>query len=42
MKEFLVKLHPDSFMDVYNANAFFRPGPASSIDSFIKRKFGKE
>ena len=42
MKEFLVKLHPDSFMDIYNANAFFRPGPASSIDSFIKRKFGKE
>ena len=42
MKEFLVKLHPDNFMDVYNANAFFRPGPASSIDSFIRRKFGKE
>lgn len=42
MKEFLVKLHPDSFMDIYNANAFFRPGPSSSIDSFIKRKFGKE
>ena len=42
MKEFLVKLHPESFMDIYNANAFFRPGPASSIDSFIKRKFGKE
>ena len=42
MKDFLVRLHPDSFMDVYNANAFFRPGPSSNIDSFIKRKFNKE
>ena len=42
MREFLVKLHPDSFEDVYNANAFYRPGPASNIDLFIKRKFGKE
>ncbi len=42
MREFLKKLHPDNFMDVYNANAFYRPGPSNSIDSFIKRKFGKE
>ena len=42
MKNFLINLHPDSFLDVYNANAFFRPGPSSSIDLFIKRKFGKE
>ena len=42
MKKFLIKLHPDNFEDVYNANAFYRPGPSSSIDSFIKRKFGKE
>ena len=42
MQNFLVRLHPDSFTDVYNANAFFRPGPSSSIDSFIRRKFGKE
>lgn len=42
MKEFLIKLHPDNFTDVYNANAFFRPGPSSNIDSFIKRKYGKE
>ena len=42
MKEFLIKLHPDNFTDVYNANAFYRPGPSNSIDSFIKRKFGKE
>ncbi len=42
MKDFLVRLHPDSFTDVFNANAFFRPGPSSNIDSFIKRKFNKE
>lgn len=42
MRNFLVKLHPDSFTDIYNANAFFRPGPSSQIDLFIKRKFGKE
>ena len=42
MRKFLVKLHPDSFEDIYNANAFFRPGPSSNIDSFIKRKFNKE
>ena len=42
MRDFLVRLHPDSFTDVYNANAFYRPGPSDSIDSFIKRKFNKE
>ena len=42
MKNFLIKLHPDSFLDIYNANAFYRPGPSNSIDSFIRRKFGKE
>ncbi len=42
MRDFLIKLHPDSFTDVYNANAFYRPGPSGNIDSFIKRKFGKE
>lgn len=42
MKNFLVKLHPDSFLDIYNANAFFRPGPSSNIESFIRRKFNKE
>lgn len=42
MKKFLVKLHPDSFQDIYNANAFFRPGPSNHIDAFIKRKFNKE
>ena len=42
MKNFLIKLHPDSFLDIYNANAFYRPGPSNNIDSFIRRKFGKE
>ena len=42
MREFLIRLHPDNFTDVYNANAFYRPGPSNSIDSFIKRKFKKE
>ena len=42
MRNFLIKLHPDSFVDIYNANAFFRPGPSNNIDLFIKRKFGKE
>ena len=42
MKDFLIRLHPDNFTDIYNANAFYRPGPANSIDLFIKRKFKKE
>ena len=42
MRNFLIRLHPDNFEDIYNANAFYRPGPSSNIDSFIKRKFGKE
>ena len=37
MKEFLRKLKPNCFEDIYNANAFFRPGPSSSIESFIRR-----
>ena len=41
MRKFLVKLHPDNFTDIYNANAFFRPGPSNNIDLYIKRKFGK-
>ena len=41
MKKFLIKLHPDSFTDIYNANAFFRPGPSNNIDLYIKRKLGK-
>ena len=42
MRKFLIRLHPNNFMDIYNANAFFRPGPSSHIDSFIKRRNNEE
>ena len=32
----------NNFLDLANAIALFRPGPASSIPSFIKRKEGLE
>ena len=40
MRDFLVKLKPENFEDIYNANAFFRPGPSANIDTFIKRRHG--
>lgn len=42
MKNFLKKLKPDNFNDIVAATALFRPGPSFNIDSFIKRKQGKE
>ena len=42
MRKFLRDLHPDSFEDIFAAIALFRPGPASNIDSYIRRKEGKE
>ncbi len=42
MKNFLKKLKPDSFNDIIAAIALFRPGPSSNIDSYIKRKHGRE
>ena len=42
MKNFLRKLKPNSFNDLIVALALFRPGPMQNIDSFIKRKEGKE
>ena len=42
MKSFLMKLKPNSFSDLVVALALFRPGPMENIDSFIKRKEGKE
>ncbi len=42
MKRFLKDLKPKNFIDLCNAIALFRPGPASNIPSFIKRKEGKE
>ncbi len=42
IKDFLIKLKPSNFTDIYNANAFYRPGPSNSIDLYIKRREGKE
>ena len=42
MKNFLSKLKPETFSDLYAAVALFRPGPMENIDSFIRRKNGKE
>ena len=42
MRNFLKKLKPDSFEDIFAAIALFRPGPASNIDTYIKRKKGYE
>lgn len=42
MKQFLRKLKPNSFNDIVAAIALFRPGCASSIDTFIRRKNGLE
>lgn len=42
MRRFLKDLKPKNFIDLCNAIALFRPGPAKNIPSFIKRKEGKE
>ncbi len=42
MRSFLRKLKPSSFEDIVAAIALFRPGPASNIDTFIRRKEGRE
>ncbi len=42
MKNFLSKLRPDNFSELVAAVALFRPGPMQNIDSFIRRKEGKE
>lgn len=42
MKNFLRNLAPSNFDDICSAIALFRPGPAINIDSFIRRKHGKE
>ena len=41
MKNFLKKLKPKNFSDLYAALALFRPGPMEYIDEFIARKEGK-
>ncbi len=40
MKNFLKKLKPNVFSDLYSAVALYRPGPMDNIDLFIKRKHG--
>ncbi len=42
MRNFLRNLEPSSFEDIFAAIALFRPGPASNIDSYIRRKKGQE
>ena len=42
MKNFLTKFKPTTFEDIVSALALFRPGPMKNIDSYIKRKQGKE
>ncbi len=42
MINFAKKLQPKSIFDLYAAVALFRPGPMQNIDSFIRRKEGKE
>lgn len=42
MKDYLSKLKPTRIQDLIAMNALYRPGPMRFIDSFIKRKYGKE
>lgn len=42
MKNFIRKLKPNTLEDVIAATALFRPGPMKNIDSFIRRKEGRE
>ena len=42
MINFLRKFKPSNFEDVVASIALFRPGPMNNIDSYIRRKNGKE
>ena len=42
MINFLKKLKPNSMNDLFAAIALYRPGPMQNIDTYIKRKYGKE
>ena len=42
MINFLRKFKPSNFEDIVASIALFRPGPMNNIDSYIKRKKGKE
>ena len=42
MINFLKKLKPTNFEDIFAAIALYRPGPMDNIDNYIRRKEGKE
>ncbi|MBP5684130.1 MAG: DNA polymerase III subunit alpha [Bacilli bacterium] len=42
MQNFLRRLKPVTFSDIYNANAFYRPGPSDMIPEFLERRNGKK
>ncbi len=42
MRRFLEKFKPNCFEDIFAALALYRPGPMSNIDTYIRRKNGKE
>ena len=42
MKKYLTSLKPNKFDDLIAMVALYRPGPMQFIDTFIKRKYGRE
>ena len=42
MTEYLKQLVPNSFEDIVTMNALYRPGAMKLVDSYIKKKHGKE
>ncbi len=42
MQDYLRKLKPTNIEDLIAMTALYRPGPMNNIDSFIRRKHGKE
>lgn len=42
MKRYLKELKPSAFEDIIAMVALYRPGPMQFIDSFVKRKHGRE
>lgn len=42
MQDYLRKLKPTNIEDIIAMNALYRPGPMDNIDTFIRRKHGKE
>lgn len=42
MKQMLMKVKPSSLDDLIALNALYRPGPMEHIDTYTKRKYGRE